>query len=158
MDKAAVIKGLRKETADKEQFSESLTQMTSTRMRMLSSNLLSQTFGILKEEPLHYIVCPAMMPTAFGSVTKKNGCISSHLLEGGAFQPGQDNNRTVYRKLKAFLIDSPGWAWIEPHDIAENRRNAYLLAWIAHYKREGELSKRTALAKVKLENLHYKNE
>jgi hypothetical protein len=68
------------------------------------------------------------------------------------------DNQTVYRKLKAFLIDSPGWAWIEPHDNKENGRNAYL-AWIAHYTNgEGELSKRTALAKAKLENLHYKNE
>jgi hypothetical protein len=59
--------------------------------------------------------------------------------------------------IKAFLIDSPGWAWIEPHDMTENGRNAYL-AWIAHYNGEGELSKRAALAKAKLENLHYKNE
>jgi hypothetical protein len=60
--------------------------------------------------------------------------------------------------FKAFLIDSPGgWAWIEPHDMAENGRNAYL-AWIAHYNGEGELSKRTAPAEAKLETLHYKSE
>jgi hypothetical protein len=41
--------------------------------------------------------------------------------------------------------------------MAENGKNAYL-AWIAHYNGEGELSTRTALAKAKLETLHYKNE
>jgi hypothetical protein len=41
--------------------------------------------------------------------------------------------------------------------MAENGRAAYL-AWIAHYDGEGELSKRTALAKAKLETLHYKSE
>jgi hypothetical protein len=35
---------------------------------------------------------------------------------------------TVCRKLKAFLIDSLGWDRIEPHDKAENGRNAYFLA------------------------------
>jgi hypothetical protein len=42
--------------------------------------------------------------------------------------------------------------------MVENGRNAYL-AWISHsYNGEGELCKRTALAKAKLENLHYKSE
>jgi hypothetical protein len=67
------------------------------------------------------------------------------------------DNMAVYRKLKAFLIDSPGWVWIEPHDMAENGRAAFL-AWIAHYDGEGELSKRTALAKAKLKTIHYKSE
>jgi hypothetical protein len=45
--------------------------------------------------------------------------------------------------------------------MAENGRNAYL-AWIAHYNgdEQGEQlsNKKMALAKAKLENLHYKNE
>jgi hypothetical protein len=32
------------------------------------------------------------------------------------------------------------------------------MAWTAHYSGEGELSKRTAIAKAKLNQLHYKNE
>jgi hypothetical protein len=36
---------------------------------------------------------------------------------GGSFEL---DNQAMYHKLKAFLIDSPGWAWIEPHDSAEN--------------------------------------
>jgi hypothetical protein len=67
------------------------------------------------------------------------------------------DNQTVYRKLKAFLIDSPGWAWIEPHNMAENGRAAYI-AWMEHYNGEGKLSNRTAMAKSKVENFHYKNE
>jgi hypothetical protein len=58
-------------------------------------------------------------------------------LMGGSFEL---DNQAVFRKLKAFLIDSPGWAWIEPHDMAENGRAAYM-AWMAHYNGEGKLSK-----------------
>jgi hypothetical protein len=35
-------------------------------------------------------------------------------LEGAALF--EMDNQTVYRKLKAFLIDLPGWAWIELHE------------------------------------------
>jgi hypothetical protein len=38
-------------------------------------------------------------------------------LVGGSFEL---NNQAIYCKLKAFLINSPGWTWIEPHDSAEN--------------------------------------
>jgi hypothetical protein len=46
------------------------------------------------------------------------------VLAGASFEL---NNQTIYRKLKAYLIDLPGWwAWIEPHDTTKNGRNAYL--------------------------------
>jgi hypothetical protein len=47
------------------------------------------------------------------------------------------DNQAVYRKLKAFLVDSDGWAWIEPHDTAENGRAAYK-AWLDHYNGKGD--------------------
>ena len=75
-------------------------------------------------------------------------------LEGNSFEL---DNQAVYRKLKAFLIDSPGWAWIEPHDTAEDGRAAYM-AWAAHYNGERELSKRTVIAKARLNQVHYQNE
>jgi hypothetical protein len=75
-------------------------------------------------------------------------------LTGGSFEL---DNQTVYHKLKAFLIDSPGWAWMEPHDMEENGKAAYI-AWMEHYNGKGKLSKWTAMVKSKLENLHYKNE
>jgi hypothetical protein len=67
------------------------------------------------------------------------------------------DNQAVYRKLKAFLIDSLGWAWIEPHHTAEDGRAAFM-AWTAHYNGKGELSKHTAIAKSKHEQLHYRSE
>jgi hypothetical protein len=95
-----------------------------------------------------------MTPTTFGSDEEER--MYQFPLEGAAFQ--MDNQTVSYQKLQAFLIDSPGWAWIEPHKMAENGRNAYL-AWIAHFNGEGEeLSKRMVLAKAKLENLHHESE
>jgi hypothetical protein len=114
-------------------------------------NLLAQSFGVLKE-PLRYVVCPETVPDVFAS--SKEQRMFQFPLTGGSFEL---NNQMVYRKLKAFLIDSPGWAWIEPHDTAEDGRAEYL-AWTAHYNGEGELSKRTAIAKSKLDQLHYRNE
>ena len=67
------------------------------------------------------------------------------------------DNRTVYWKLKAFLVSTAGYAWIKRYDKTKNGRQAFK-AWVDHYNGTGELSKRTALAKSKLEILHYKNE
>ena len=66
-------------------------------------------------------------------------------------------NRTVYRKFKDFLVSTAGYAWIERYDKTENGRQAFK-AWADHYNSTGDLSKRTALAKSKIESLHYKNE
>jgi hypothetical protein len=153
---AVVMKDLYKERADKHQ--PSVTALGKFDPDDFDThedvflNLMSQTFGVLKE-PLCYVVRPATILTAFGSGDEE-ARMYQFPLEGPAFQM---DNMTVYQKLKAFLIDSPGWAWIEHHDMAENERAAFL-AWIAHYDGEGELSKRTALAKAKLETLHYKSE
>jgi hypothetical protein len=77
-------------------------------------NLFAQSYGVLKE-PLRYIVRSATVPDAFSS--NKEQRMYQFLLVGGSFEL---DNQAVYRKLTAFLIDSPGWAWIEPHDSAEN--------------------------------------
>ena len=66
------------------------------------------------------------------------------------------DNRTVYRKLKAFLVSTAGYAWIESYDKTENGRQAFK-ARSDNYNGTSELSKRTALVKSKLESLHYKN-
>jgi hypothetical protein len=114
-------------------------------------NLLAQSFGVLKE-PLRYIVHPETIPEVFASSEEQR--MYQFPLTGGSFEL---DNQMVYRKLKAFLIDSPGWAWIEPHDTAEDGRAAYL-AWTVHYNGKGELSKHMAIAKSKLNQLHYCNE
>jgi hypothetical protein len=59
--------------------------------------------------------------------------------------------------LKSYLINTPGWTWIESFNATENGRGAFL-AWATHYNGQGELSKRTAMAKAKIKNLFYKNE
>jgi hypothetical protein len=145
LDKAAIVKDLYKERASKEPSVVALGKFEDPddfdTHEDAFLNLMSQTFGVLNE-PLCYVVRPATLPTAFGS--DEEARMYKFPLVGPGFQM---DNMAVYRKLKAFLVDSPGWwAWIEPHDMAENGRAAYL-AWIAHYDGEGELSKRTALAK-----------
>jgi hypothetical protein len=64
---------------------------------------------------------------------------------------------TAYHDLKAYLIDSKGFTWIEAFDATEDGHGAYL-AWEAHYNGQGELSKCMALAKTKLDHLYYKSE
>ena len=71
-------------------------------------------------EPLRYVVRPEMAPATF-TMTEEQRMYQFPLV-GNSFEL---DNQSVYRKLKAFLIDSPGWAWIEPHDTAENGRAAY---------------------------------
>jgi len=75
-------------------------------------NLLAQSFGVLKE-PLRYVVRPNVPPDNFA--TNEQQRMYQLELQGDSFQL---DNQAVYRKLKAFLIDSPGWAWIERHDAA----------------------------------------
>jgi hypothetical protein len=56
------------------------------------------------------------------------------------------DNKSVYRLLKSFLINTSGWTWIEPYDTMENGHGAFL-AWMSHFNGQGELSKCTAMAK-----------
>jgi hypothetical protein len=77
-------------------------------------NLLAQSYGVLKEL-LRYIVRSANVPNAFSSNEEQR--MYQFPFMGGSFEL---DNQAVYRKLKAFLINSPGWAWIEPHDSAKN--------------------------------------
>ena len=55
-------------------------------------------------------------------------------------------NCTVYLKLKAFLISTARYAWIEQFDKTENACGAFK-AWVDYNNGTGELSKRTALEK-----------
>jgi hypothetical protein len=154
MSQASTMKMLRRETSDKEPSITDLGKFDPDDFDAHEDafkNLLAQTYGVLREL-LRYVVRPAITPTDFVGTEEER--MFQFPLTGDSFTL---DNQMVYRKLKAFLIDSPGWAWIEPHDMAENGRAAYL-AWTSHYNGEGELSKRTAIAKSKLDNLHYKNE
>ena len=83
---------------------------------------------------------------------RNEGCTNSHLWEN----PLNWIVKWFTANRKAFLIDSPGRAWIEPHDTAGNGRAAYM-TWMAHYNGVGQLSKQMAIVKTKLDNLHYRN-
>jgi hypothetical protein len=76
-------------------------------------NLLAQTFGVLRE-PLRYVVRPDVAPEQFATDEERR--MYQFTLVRKSFE---SDNQLVYCKLKAFLIDSAGWAWIEPHDTAE---------------------------------------
>jgi hypothetical protein len=79
-------------------------------------------------------------------------CISYPLQEAYSM-----DNKSVYRLLKSFLVNTSGWTWIEPYDTMENGRGAFL-AWTSHYNGQGKLSKHTAMAKARVKSLIYKNE
>ena len=114
-------------------------------------NLLAQSYGAL-QEPLCYIVCPNDEPNEFEM--EEQCCMFQLPLEGEAFNM---DNQKVHLKLKSFLINTPGWAWIEEYDESEDGQGAFQ-AWSDHYNGQGELSKHMALAKTKLKDLFYKNE
>ena len=114
-------------------------------------NLLAQTTGALGE-PIRYVVRPAVAPAEFENDAQER--MFQLPLTGEAYE--LDNGR-VYRKLKEFLVDTPGAPWIEQFNASENGRAAYL-AWTTHYNGVGELNKRVELAKTKLDTTYYKNE
>ena len=114
-------------------------------------NLLARTVGANKE-PLRYVVREQNAPAEFADDFERR--LYQLPLTGAAFE---EDNRKVYHLLKAFLIDTPGWAWIEHYNATEHGRGAFW-AWADHYNGQGELSKRTQMAKATLQSLHYKNE
>ena len=71
-------------------------------------NLLAQTYGVLKE-PIRYVVHPEAVPNEFQNEEEER--MFRIPLVGAVFE---SDNRANFRKLKAFLINTPGWAWIEP--------------------------------------------
>ena len=115
------------------------------------TNLLVQTQGVYKDD-IRYVIRQDETPGEFNNEMHRR--MFQMPLEGTRFA---EDNRTVYGLLKTFLIDTPGWAWIVRYDSAEDGRRAFW-AWANHYNGQGELSKRTALAKANLAALHYRNE
>ena len=115
---AATEEVLRKELADMEPSITNLKKLDLDNFddhEIAFLNFLGQAFGVLQES-LHYIVCPETVPDEFANAQEEH--MFQLLLTRDAYQL---DNHTVYRKLKAFLINSTGWAWawIEPHDSDE---------------------------------------
>lgn len=114
-------------------------------------NLLAQTQGAVKES-IRYIVRAQVTPEDFVDTREER------MYQLALVGPGyEEDNRAVFRLLKSYLINTAGWAWIEPMNSTENGRVAFW-AWSNHYNGQGELSKRTSLSKARVESLHYKNE
>jgi hypothetical protein len=114
-------------------------------------NLLSQTHGT-QGESLEYVARDAVVPAVFADDAKRR--MYQLPLTGGAFK---EDNKQTFRLLKSYLINTPGWTWIESFNATENGCGAFL-AWATHYNGQGELSKCMAMAKAKIKNLLYKNE
>ena len=108
-------------------------------------SMLSQALGISKKCLLRYIVRYAVVPVVFVSDFEER--IIQMPITGPDFDL---DNRTVYRKLKAFLVSTAGYAWIKRYNKTENGRKSFK-AWVDHYNGTCELSKHTALVKSKLE-------
>lgn len=123
MNQAAEMKTLRRKIADKEPSISALGRFDPDDFDVHEDaflNLLAQSFGVL-HEPLRYVVRPAMTPTEFPNNEEER--MYHFPLSGRSFEL---DNQAGYRKLKAFLIDSPGWAWIERHDATEDGHTAYM--------------------------------
>jgi hypothetical protein len=109
MASAAEMKTLRREMTDSEFLVKDLSKFDPDDFDAHEDaflNLLAQSYGVLKE-PLRYIVRLDTVPDAFSSNEEER--MYQFPLVGGSFEL---NNQAVYWKLKAFLINSPGWAWI----------------------------------------------
>jgi hypothetical protein len=105
MNQASEMKTLRRKWAEKE---PSITDLGKFNPNDFDShedaflNLLAQFFGVLRK-PLRYIVRPEATPAEFTTTEEER--MYQFPLTGGLFEL---DNQTVYWKLKAFLIDSPG--------------------------------------------------
>ena len=114
-------------------------------------NLLAQTYGA-HNDPIRYLI------HSIDTLTEFVDMVEEHMFQLPLVRPSYDeDNHVVFRKLKVFLIDTTGWAWIEPFNASEDGHGAFW-AWSDHYNGCGEMSKHTALAKVHIDSLHYKNE
>ena len=67
-----------------------------------------------------------------------------------------EDNKKVYLKLKEYLVETDGWAWIKTFDRSQDGQAAYQ-SWVNHYNGASKLDRCTQMAKVELDSLFYKN-
>ena len=63
----------------------------------------------------------------------------------------------VYLKLKEYLVETDGWAWILTFDRSQDGQAAYQ-SWVNHYNGASKLDRCTQMAKAEMDSLFYKNE
>ena len=93
-----------------------------------------------------------MPPDEFENKAREQMCQVT--LAGDAYT---EDNKKVYLKLKEYLIETEGWAWIETFNRSQDGWAAYQ-SWTYHYNGAGELDKHTQHPKAELDSLYYKNE
>jgi hypothetical protein len=77
-------------------------------------NLLSQMIGV-QGIPLHYVVRDANPPDQLENEAEEH--MYQVPLDGNAYT---EDSKTVYLKLKQYLIKMDGWAWIANFDRSQD--------------------------------------
>jgi len=114
-------------------------------------NLLAQTKGV-RNVMLCYVVHDANPPDNLE--TEEMHRMYQIQLAGEGYE---SDNHAIYCKLKEFLVNTPGYTWIEEFNATENGCAAFC-TWTDHCNGPGKLDKRIKLAKAELKNLYYRNE
>ena len=65
-------------------------------------------------------------------------------LNGNAYM---EDNKKVYLKLKEYLVETDGWAWIKTFDRSQDGQAAYQ-SWVNHYNGASKLDRCTQMAKA----------
>ena len=127
-------KGIKKEYLSSDVASTTLAKVVSDDFETHEDsfmNTLSLALSISKKCPLRYAVRPPVIPAAYVDDFEER--IFQMPINGPDFD---SDNRTVYRKLKAFFSRTAWYAWIEQFDKAENGREAFK-SWVDHYNGTG---------------------
>ena len=123
--------------------------------QVVFTNKLNATLGAAKV-PLDYVMSPELEDSDDELFFKDDKERRYQMpLEGQNFR--HDDNKLVYKLLKAACADTDAWPWIQKSDPASDGRKAWL-SLVAHYDGYGELNKRVNRAKMELMRLHYKDE
>ena len=113
--------------------------------------MLLQKFGS-QGDMLHQIIFADVMPT---NLSDEQECYFYKFpLKDNS---SDNNNHVVFIKLKSFFIDIPVCIWIEIFNVRRTGCREFLLR-SNYYNVQGQLIKRTDLAKSQLDELYYKNE
>ena len=105
---------------------------------------------VMSKVELRDAICNRVVPEVFLDVVTECTChirISREVF-------GEDN-QICFWMLKEYLLESPGWDWIEWFNDTENGHEA-VGAWSDHYNGQMGLSKRTHLSLTTLKMLRYK--
>ena len=116
-------------------------------------NMLSSIPGV-RGVPLTYVIRSNVNPDPDGHDTFVQKCIACAPLDGPHFEA---DARRVHQLITSFVQGESAEQWIKMHARKQNGRIDWL-ALSAHYKGEGNTSRRIAEADRLRDTLHYKSE